>query len=109
MTEKVSLSEARRRLPELLEAVRTAHQHYLIVEDGEEQAALIGADEFRHFQARQEEQHAIETELSEADAWESEHPEEVEQWWYQLGQASLLTSLSSPSPPDQLPDLSRPI
>lgn len=89
MTEKISLSEALQRLPELLEAVQTAHQRFLIVENGEERAALVHPEEFHRYEAWCEEQQAIAAELEQADAWEAEHPEQVEQWWYQLAQASL--------------------
>jgi PHD/YefM family antitoxin component YafN of YafNO toxin-antitoxin module len=89
MNETIMLAEARERFDELLKAVRTSSARFLIIDSGEEQAAIISPDDFHRFISWQEEQQTIAEELAEADEWEAEHPEQVEQWWYQVGQASL--------------------
>lgn len=89
MSETITLTEARKRFDELLKAVQTTSVQFLIVDNGQEQAAIISPDDFHRFIRWQEEQQIIAEELTAADEWEAQQPEQVEQWWYQVGQASL--------------------
>jgi hypothetical protein len=51
-----------------------------------EQVLLSAAESFL---AYLEQRAAADAELGEADLWEASHPENVQRWWYNLGQQKL--------------------
>ncbi|MGH2520957.1 MAG: hypothetical protein ACRDH2_00505 [Anaerolineales bacterium] len=51
-----------------------------------ERVILSAAEKFITFL---EERFAAEAELDEADLWEAANPDEVGQWWYSIGRATL--------------------